>query len=82
MVNLGKDVLLVTVQGGLQDGQAPISTEPAHTLLGLDHGAHRPAFDHPDIPPATHVLAELADPADQILDLIGADQRGAMGEIG
>ncbi len=81
MVNLGKDVLLVTAQSSLQDGQAPISTEPAHALLGLDHGAHRPALDHPDIPPATNVLAELTDPADQVLDLVGADQ-GATEVVG
>ena len=63
--------MLVPVQGSLQDGQVFAAAQPAHALLGLDHGADRPALDHPDIPPMTNVVAKLANPADWIFDLIG-----------
>ncbi len=50
------------------------SHEPTHAVPGLDQGADRPAFDRPDVAPATDVVAEPVDPVDQIFDLIRARQ--------
>ena len=61
----------MAAEGRLQNRQALVAAKAAHALLGLDHGADRPALDHASVAPAADVLAELAHPADQVLDLIG-----------
>ena len=64
----------MAAESSLQDGQAFGTAKSAHALRGVDHGTDGPALDHPSVAPTADVLAELTNPADQVLDLIRADQ--------